>query len=72
MPDIRFRCPECDSKLVVDDSVGGYLVDCPICGKRITIPRTGESAAAGAPPLDSVLAGGELTQDEVTFLTSNE
>jgi transcription elongation factor Elf1 len=35
MSDIRFLCPSCSSKLVVDSRYAGYIVDCPRCGKKI-------------------------------------
>ena len=38
MTDIRFLCPECQSKLAVDGKAAGRSVPCPICSKKITIP----------------------------------
>jgi DNA-directed RNA polymerase subunit RPC12/RpoP len=38
MSDIRFRCAGCSTKLVVDDSAAGRLVNCPYCQLRIEVP----------------------------------
>lgn len=39
MADIKFYCPECHSKLGVDESVAGFFVNCPDCNAHIQIPR---------------------------------
>jgi DNA-directed RNA polymerase subunit RPC12/RpoP len=38
MPDIRFNCPRCSQKLVVDADGVGVAVPCPICGYSLVIP----------------------------------
>lgn len=38
MSDIKFDCPHCFGKLVVDARGVGSIVDCPSCGKPIQIP----------------------------------
>ena len=35
MGDIRFSCPECASKLMIDSESADLLVNCPVCGKAI-------------------------------------
>ena len=35
MSDIRFLCPECHSKLVIDSAGFAHTVTCPRCGKPI-------------------------------------
>jgi len=53
MPDMRFRCSGCDTKLVVDDSAAGRVVPCPYCGLRIQVP----SRPSAGPALPSKGAG---------------
>jgi len=43
MPDIKFYCPECRSKLAADGRVAGYFVNCPECDRRIQIPDASAS-----------------------------
>jgi len=63
MPDIRFRCPHCDGKLVVDVAGIGLAVCCPHCNQILTIPAEEDASAEAAPspmsepeamPVDSV------------------
>jgi hypothetical protein len=42
MPDIRFYCPKCKGRLVVDTKVMGKKVPCPKCKETITIPLRGD------------------------------
>lgn len=37
--DIAFACPLCSGNLIVDVAGAGLTVDCPHCGKPITIPK---------------------------------
>ena len=39
MPDIRFRCPACKSKLTVDGRGAGKTIACPRCGGSAIIPQ---------------------------------
>ena len=39
MADIKFRCPDCAQKIVVDSSAAGLAVDCPYCQSKLEIPR---------------------------------
>ena len=36
MSDIRFRCPECKGKLIIEKGKALSEVPCPLCGKTIT------------------------------------
>lgn len=52
---IRFTCPACDKRLKVDDRFAGRQVDCPRCGRVLSIPAipsaatsTGAARATGA------------------------
>jgi len=36
--DIIFNCPHCDQEMAVDSSGAGSEIQCPSCGKKITIP----------------------------------
>lgn len=38
MSDMRFHCPECDGRLVVDERGVGLTIRCPHCSQPITIP----------------------------------
>jgi len=49
MPDIRFNCPECEEKLVVDAAGVGRVVPCPQCNRLITIPSPADADAGEAP-----------------------
>jgi predicted RNA-binding Zn-ribbon protein involved in translation (DUF1610 family) len=42
MPDIRFHCPNCQGKLVVDARAMGRDVPCPDCKQMLTIPLRSE------------------------------
>ena len=44
MADLKFHCPECDQKILVDDSAAGMQIDCPSCRSALLIP-----AQAGTP-----------------------
>jgi hypothetical protein len=37
--DIIFDCPNCQQELAVDSAGAGTEIECPSCGKTITIPR---------------------------------
>ena len=45
---IRFQCPNCDSKMEIDESFGGRSARCPTCGIDLRVPKAGEAAAAAA------------------------
>ena len=51
---IRFRCPNCESQMEVDESFAGRPARCPTCGCDMKVPKEGESSApveaAGATP----------------------
>ena len=58
MPDIKFRCPECSQKIVVDSSATGVRVDCPMCRSTLVIPATEWSTVTVAVRRElAVLAG---------------
>ena len=44
MADIKFHCPECEQKILVDDTAAGLQIDCPSCRSALIIP-----AQDGAP-----------------------
>lgn len=46
--DLTFNCPHCGQTLEVDEGAAGANIDCPACGKEITIPTT--KSAAPPPP----------------------
>lgn len=61
MVDIRFHCPSCRGKLVVDSAAAGHHATCPHCAKRLTIPRPGEAATLLPTPSVPSLAPGVFT-----------
>lgn len=52
MPDIRFSCPGCDKKLVVDGKASGKTIQCPDCSKTLRVPWM--DASLGVAPLPKV------------------
>ncbi|XZE52216.1 hypothetical protein SH139x_003900 [Planctomycetaceae bacterium SH139] len=48
---IRFRCPDCQALMQVDDQAAGQRTQCPKCSKVIAVPqpRSAQKAAAAAP-----------------------
>ncbi len=38
MPDIKFYCPECQTKIGVDEAAAGMQIDCPTCASALVIP----------------------------------
>jgi hypothetical protein len=54
--DIFFECPACNKSLVVDETVGGMMVECPKCHINVIVPPQAQmmmppphSAASEAP-----------------------
>jgi DNA-directed RNA polymerase subunit RPC12/RpoP len=45
---IRFRCPQCEAEMEVDESFGGRPARCPTCGADIRIPTAEETQVAKA------------------------
>jgi chromosome segregation ATPase len=37
--DIKFECPQCEQRMVVEKSAAGLKADCPKCGHPITVPH---------------------------------
>jgi hypothetical protein len=51
--DIIFDCPHCQQQLSIDASGAGTQIECPACGKVVTVPEastTHPSAPATPPP----------------------
>lgn len=42
MPDIRFRCSECRSKLKIGDTSAGQTVTCPVCRAALKAPTVSD------------------------------
>ena len=49
MPDIKFNCPKCQGKLVVDSRGAGHSVPCPECDEVIRIPSQEEPGDSEQP-----------------------
>jgi len=43
---LRFRCPNCQSPMEVDESMGGRPARCPTCGNTLKIPKTSQTPPA--------------------------
>jgi len=59
MADIKFHCPECEQKILVDDSAAGMQIDCPSCRSALLIPaEAGVTAQLVTRRRQAVGAGG--------------
>ncbi len=47
-----YYCEHCNAKLNVDNGWLGKTMDCPVCGKKITYPESGDIAEAANPDFD--------------------
>jgi DNA-directed RNA polymerase subunit RPC12/RpoP len=48
VPDIRFNCAGCGQALEAPPEMSGETVECPSCGRAISVPAAG--AASASPP----------------------
>jgi hypothetical protein len=55
--DLIFDCPHCDQELAVDSSGAGAAINCPSCGKPITVPQPGSPGLRTGSASDAVVAG---------------
>ena len=55
VPDIRFHCPHCRGRLVVDLAAAGHHANCPHCSRRILIPPPGEAGKPAAPTSSGII-----------------
>jgi len=62
--DIIFKCPHCTTDLEVEAEAAGQQIECPNCGKAITIPQASEPASIrpSVPPLGA--ASGDLKAEK--------
>jgi ribosomal protein S27E len=51
--DVIFDCPECEQELEVDAGGAGSEIECPSCGKTITIPKPGDAGVRTSGGLDT-------------------
>ena len=67
MPDIIFNCPQCQSKLAIDERGAGMVIDCPKCSLEVTIPqrstRGSKTAVSAAPTLESQNERSQILND---------
>jgi hypothetical protein len=61
--DVRFKCPACNGKLVVDAQAAGTEVTCPRCNEEVLVPEPGTEFPA---PL-AVPRATEPAADQDTF-----
>ena len=66
MHDIRFTCPQCDQSLACDIDGAGCELECPACGKRVTVPLT-EDATLRNPPLNDVASSHSDSPDGLSM-----
>lgn len=50
---IRFRCPDCDAMMEVDESFAGRPARCSTCGAELRVPKAEEAQAGVAPPAET-------------------
>src|SRR5688572_24218522 len=48
--DLTFNCPECKQELAVEADAAGAQIDCPTCGKTITVPEMENITVLKGPP----------------------
>jgi len=66
---IRFLCPRCEQAMAIGQRKAGTVVDCPGCGRPVTVPTPGEVSPQSDPfnsvDFDDFLLGpgGPLTDD---------
>ena len=66
MADIKFHCPECDQKILVDDSAAGMQIDCPSCRSALIIPaQTGAAVQLVTRRQQAVAVGAEIGRAHV-------
>ena len=51
MAEVRFVCPECGARLLIEETGLGTNSTCPTCGKAIHVPDT-DPALADTIPID--------------------
>jgi DNA-directed RNA polymerase subunit M/transcription elongation factor TFIIS len=61
--DITFKCPYCSQEMVADDSGAGSEVECPSCGKTITIPAP-TSSQTSSQPLNPILTSAAAREEK--------
>ena len=49
---LRFTCPLCSKRIVVNDSLAGVTGPCPSCGDTITAPLLGVKKEVEIPPYE--------------------
>src|SRR2546426_5240217 len=54
MAEIKFSCPHCNQRIGCDEAYGGAQIQCPACGREITVPA---GAATQAAPRLSISRG---------------
>ena len=50
MAEIKFACPKCKQRVLVDDSAAGVEIACPSCQLELIIPGTDGATALFAKP----------------------
>ena len=63
--DLIFRCIHCDQELAVNPSGAGTEIDCPTCGKKITIPDPEPQTIRSINPISTSAAAKEVKQFNV-------
>jgi chromosome segregation ATPase len=71
--DIKFACPQCEQRMVVDGSAAGHTANCPKCHSPVTVPHVSEPAEpvqedpspSAAPPATAGLSELDQARAEV-------
>ena len=68
--EIKFLCPDCQTKLRIDARLEGQSVTCPKCAHEIRIPHWSTAAPSRQPQPLSRMA--ELSEAEIEFLSGSQ
>ena len=69
MSDIIFKCPQCESKLVIDEQGAGMVIDCPKCSLEVTIPQRSTSGPKTTLPVAPTLEPRKVRSQILTDLS---
>jgi len=73
--DITFNCGWCGQHIVIDEAGAGLAIDCPKCGKSLTVPsqsaKGGEHSAASPPSVGGIVADSPTYASELERTATN-
>jgi chromosome segregation ATPase/DNA-directed RNA polymerase subunit RPC12/RpoP len=67
MADLKFACPECKQRILVDDGAAGVQIECPMCRSTVVIPARASDPVQVIKRRRHVVAtfGSSLADDEL-------